>query len=240
MAKSLDDRVILIAGATGDLGSAVVREFATQTEARLALVSRSEEKLHQLVRDGGLAEARTFVYPADVADPDQVEAMMVAVLNHYGQLHVLLNTVGGWSGGDRTEDASLEDWDRMMTLNLQTAFLLSRAVLPPILEAGWGRIVHTSSKSALEPRSTVGAYAVSKMGVITLTEVIAAGLKDTGVTANVVLPSTIDTPGNRRAMPSADFDRWVPPEDIAATMHFLCSDAAASISGARIPIYGDI
>mgnify|MGYP001090503880 FL=1 len=125
-----------------------------------------------------------------------------------------------------------------MTLNLHTAFLLSRAVLPPLLEAGWGRIVHTGSKSALEPRSTVGAYAVSKMGLITLTEVIAAGLKDTGVTANVVLPSTIDTPGNRLAMPSADFGRWVPPDHIAATMHFLCSDAAASINGARIPVYG--
>jgi NAD(P)-dependent dehydrogenase (short-subunit alcohol dehydrogenase family) len=108
------------------------------------------------------------------------------------------------------------------------------------LEAGWGRIVHTASKSAVEPRSTNGGYAVSKMGVITLTEVIAAGLKDTGVTANVVLPSTIDTPGNRLAMPSADFEKWVPPADIAATMHFLCTDAAASINGARIPIYGAV
>jgi NAD(P)-dependent dehydrogenase (short-subunit alcohol dehydrogenase family) len=240
MTSSLDDRVILITGATGDLGSAVVREFAARSGAKLALASRSEKDLNQLVHDGGLARERTFIYPADVADPDQVKALVAAVLDHYGQLHALLNTVGGWRGGDRVEDTSLEDWNRMMTLNLQTAFLLSRAVLPPLLEAGWGRIVHTSSKSALEPRAAAGPYAVSKMGVITLTEVIAAGLKGTGVTANVVLPSTIDTPDNRLAMPGADFDRWVPPEDIAATMYFLCSDAAASVNGARIPIYGDI
>jgi NAD(P)-dependent dehydrogenase (short-subunit alcohol dehydrogenase family) len=240
MAKSLGDRVILIAGATGDVGSAVVREFATRSKAKLALVSRSEEKLEQLVRDVGLSKERTFVHPADVTNPDEVEALVAAVLDHYGRLHALLNTVGGWMGGKRVEDTSLEDWNRMMTLNLHSAFLLSRAVLPPLLEAGWGRIVHTSSKSAVEPRSTVGGYAVSKMGVITLTEVIAASLKDTGVTANVVLPSTIDTPANRLAMPSADFGRWVPPEHIAETMHFLCSDAAASIHGARIPIYGAV
>jgi NAD(P)-dependent dehydrogenase (short-subunit alcohol dehydrogenase family) len=238
MAGSLGDRVILIAGASGEVGSAVVREFASQTKARLVLVSRSEEELEQLVRDNGLAEERALVHSANVTDPDDVQALVTAILDRYGQLHALLNTVGGWRGGDPVEDTSLEDWHRMMDLNLHSAFLLSRAVLPPMLEAGWGRIVHTSSKSALEPRSTVGAYAVSKMGVITLTEVIAAGLKETGVTANVVLPSTIDTPGNRLAMPSADFDRWVPPQHIAATMRFLCSDAAASINGARIPVYG--
>lgn len=240
MAKSLDDRVILIAGASGDVGSAVVREFASRSKARLALASRSEDQLEQLVRDARLPAERAFVHPTNVSDPNEVEDLVEAVLDHYGQLHILLNAVGGWSGGDRVEDTTLEDWNRMITLNLHTAFLLSRAVIPPLLEAGWGRIVHTSSKSALEPRSTVGAYAVSKMGVITLTEVIATGLKDTGVTANVVVPSTIDTPGNRLAMPSADFGRWVPPQHIAATMYFLCSDAAASINGARIPIYGAV
>ena len=128
----------------------------------------------------------------------------------------------------------------MVRLNLRSAFLLSRAVLPPMLEAGWGRIVHVASKTAVVPRARQAAYAVSKMGLITLTEVIAAEVKGTGVTANVVLPSIIDTPANRRMMPKADPARWVPPEQIAATMRFLCSDDAGSINGARIPIYGAV
>jgi NAD(P)-dependent dehydrogenase (short-subunit alcohol dehydrogenase family) len=128
----------------------------------------------------------------------------------------------------------------MLTLNLRSAFLISRAVLPHMLEAGWGRIVHTASKSAVAPRRKQAGYAVAKMGVVTLTEVIAAEVEGTGVTANVVLPSVIDTPDNRRAMSRADTSKWVPPQHIAATMRFLCSDAAATVNGARIPIYGAV
>jgi NAD(P)-dependent dehydrogenase (short-subunit alcohol dehydrogenase family) len=128
----------------------------------------------------------------------------------------------------------------MLTLNLHSAFLLSRAVLPHMLEAGWGRIVHTSSKTAVEPRAKQAGYAVAKMGLITLTEVIAAEVKGSGVTVNVVLPSIIDTPANRKMMSSADTSKWVPPEHIAATMRFLCSDEAASINGARMPIYAAV
>jgi NAD(P)-dependent dehydrogenase (short-subunit alcohol dehydrogenase family) len=128
----------------------------------------------------------------------------------------------------------------MLTLNLRSAFLISRAVLPHMLEAGWGRIVHTASKTAVSPRRKEAGYAVAKAGVITLTEVIAAEVKGTGVTANVVLPSIIDTPANRRMMSGADTSKWVPPQHIAATMRFLCSDGAATVNGARIPIYGAV
>jgi len=153
---------------------------------------------------------------------------------------VLLNTVGGWSGSRPVGETPLEEWDRMLALNLRSAFLLSRAVLSLILESGWGRIVHVSSKAAVAPRAKQAAYAVAKMGLITLTEVIAAEIKGSGVTANVILPSIIDTPANRDAMPKADPRKWVEPARIAATMRFLCSDDAASINGARIPIYGAV
>jgi len=123
---------------------------------------------------------------------------------------------------------------------LRSAFLLSRAVQPHILEMDWGRIIHIGSKTGVEPRSRQVGYAVSKMGVITLTEVLAAEVKGTSVTANIILPSVMDTPANRAAMRKANRSRWVAPDRIAATMRFLCSDAAASISGARIRIYGAI
>jgi NAD(P)-dependent dehydrogenase (short-subunit alcohol dehydrogenase family) len=236
---TVQDRVILIAGATGALGSAVVREFAP-TGARLALTSRSLDALQQLAAEAGLGEARLFLDTSDLAEPGEVEGLVSGILGKFGRLDALLNTVGGWAGGKTVAETPLEEWQKMLDLNLRTAFLLSRAVLPSMLDAGWGRIVHTASRSAVEPRAKGAAYAVSKMGLITLTEVIAAEVKGTGVTANTVLPSTIDTPANRRMISKADPSKWVPPERIAATMHFLCSDAAASINGARLAIYGAV
>ena len=239
MPDALRDRVVLISGATGVLGSAVTRTFA-QTPVRLALTGRSEQKLERLAVEAGLPRERIFTTAADVTQAASVEDLADVIRAHFGRIDVLLNTAGGWSGGKPVWETSVDEWDHMLALNLHSAFLLSRAVLPHMLEAGWGRIVHVSSKTAVAPRGKRAAYAVSKMGLVTLTEVIAAEVKGTGVTANVILPSVIDTPANRASMPKADPRKWVPPERIAAMMQFLCSDAAASINGARIPIYGAV
>ena len=237
--NTLSDKVVLISGATGALGSAVTREFA-QTDARLVLTARSEQKLERLIAEAGLTAEQTFTIAADVTQPYGVRELVDAAVAHFGRVDVLLNTTGGWAGGAEVVETSVEKWDHMLGLNLRSAFLLSRAVLPLMLEAGWGRIVHVGSRTAVAPRAKRAAYAVSKMGLITLTEVIAAEAKGSGVTANVILPSVIDTPANRASMPKADPRKWVPPERIATTMRFLCSDAAASINGARIPIYGAV
>jgi len=239
MSDALRDRVVLISGATGALGSAVTRRFA-RTEARLALTGRSEQKLERLVAEVGLPAESVFTAPANVTQADGVRDLVEAIVARFERVDVLLNTVGGWSGGKPVGETPVEEWDRLLALNLRSAFLLSRAVLPLMLESGWGRIVHVSSKTAVAPRARQAGYAVAKMGVITLTEVIAAEVKGTGVTANVILPSIIDTPANRKMMPKADPRKWVEPERIAATMRFLCSDDAASINGARIPIYGAV
>ena len=239
MTDILNNRIVLITGATGALGSGVTRVFA-QTGARLALVSTSEEKLADLVDDVGLEEDRVFAAAADLTQPEEVDAVVDAVLAHFDGLNVLLNTVGGWSGGVPVHETTVGAWHRALDLNLNSAFLLSQAVLPPMLEAGWGRIIHVSSKTALDAKAKQAGYAVAKMGLITLTEVIAAEVKGAGVTANVILPSIIDTPGNRKMMSKADPSRWVPPEEIGALMEFLCSDEAASINGDRLKIYGQV
>jgi NAD(P)-dependent dehydrogenase (short-subunit alcohol dehydrogenase family) len=238
MLDNLTDRTVLITGATGGLGSAVVREFAL-SEARLALTSRSTKEMERLRAEVGLAPERALIVAADVTQASEVEDLVAAVLARFGRLDVLLNTVGGWSGGKRVDETPVENWEKMMALNLRSAFLLSRAVLPPMLEAGWGRIVHVSSRGAVKPSARQVGYAVSKMGVITLTEVLAAETRGTGVTANVILSGTIDTEDNREMMPKADFGKWVPPRRMAAAMRFLCSEEAASINGARLAIYGD-
>jgi NAD(P)-dependent dehydrogenase (short-subunit alcohol dehydrogenase family) len=235
----LQDKTALITGATGALGATVTRAFA-QTQARLVLTGRSKEKLERLASEISLPEERILTAAADVTQAADVQALVAAVAARFGRINVLLNVAGGWSGGKPVGETSVEDWDRLVALNLRSAFLLSRAVLPGMLEAGWGRIVHISSKTAVEPRAKQAAYAVSKMGLITLTEVIAAEVKGSGVTANVILPSIIDTPANRESIPKADPAKWVKPEHIAATMRFLCSEEAASINGARIPVYGAI
>lgn len=239
MSDSLRNRVVLIGGATGGLGSAVAREFA-KTGARLALTSTSAEALDGLAGELNLPDERVFVSTVDATDPESVEDLVLSIVERFDDLHVLLNTIGGWGGGKTVSETPVDQWEWMLTLNLRSAFLLSRAVLPHTLESGWGRIVHTSSKTAVEPRSKEVGYAVAKMGVITLTEVIAAEVKGSGVTANAILPSIIDTPANRRMMSSADTSKWVPPEHIAAAMRFLCSDGAASINGDRISIYGAV
>jgi len=239
MSEELRGRVVLIGGATGGLGSGVARVFA-ETEAHLALTSTSGEQLEELAEELGLPDERLLVTTVNATDPESVEQLVARVVERFGGLHILLNTIGGWSGGKTVGETAVEQWEWMLTLNLQSAFLMSRAVLPHMLDAGWGRIVHTASKSAVAARPKQVGYAVSKAGVVALTEVIAAEVKGTGVTANVLLPSIIDTPANRQMMSSADTSKWVPPVHIGETMRFLCSESAASINGDRIPIYGDV
>jgi len=238
MSDTLRDRVVLITGATGSLGTTVARTFA-ETGARLALTSRSAGGLEQLVAALRVPAERTMTVAGDATQPDQVERLIGAVEARLGGIDVLLNTVGGWRGGKRVGETPLEEWEHMMALNLHSAFHFSRQVLPRMLETGWGRIVHVSSKTAVHPRAKQVGYAVSKLALIALTETIALEVKGTGVTANVILPSTIDTPDNREMMPKADPSQWVETGQIAAMMRFLCSEAGAAINGARIPMYGD-
>lgn len=239
MEGELTGKVVLIGGATGALGSAIARVF-TQTGASLALTSTSEEALEELAEELGLPDERLLLSTVDATNADSIGELVSSVVGRFGGLHVLLNTIGGWGGGKTVAETPIEQWEWQLTLNLRSAFLISRAVLPHMLEAGWGRIVHTASKAGVAPRPKQAGHAVAKAGVIMLTEVIAAEVKGTGVTANIILPSIIDTPDNRRTMSSADTTRWVPPRHIAEAMRFLCSDAGASINGDRIRIYGAI
>ncbi|MGC9399328.1 MAG: SDR family NAD(P)-dependent oxidoreductase [Anaerolineae bacterium] len=239
MTERLKDKVVLIAGATGALGRAVTHEFAA-SEARLALISTSPEKLTQLAGETGLSEDDVYTIAADATREDAVQALIEDVMQHFGQLDALVNTIGMWRGGRAVHETSVSMWERTFDINLRSAFLLSRAVLPHLLENDWGRIVHVSSRSALHPRANNAAYAAAKAALVTLTDVIAAEVKGSGVTANVVLPSVIDTPANRKALSGMDPETWVPPESIAALIHFLFSPAGDAINGAHLPIYGDI
>lgn len=155
-----------------------------------------------------------------------------------GLIDSLVHLVGGFAGGSPLAETTDQTWDNMMNLNARAAFCTFRAVLKPMKAAGCGRIVAVGSRMAVEPSPNFAAYAVSKAALVALVKNVAAEGKKFGVTANVVLPSTIDTPANRAAMPEADASRWVTAESIARLLVFLTSDAAADTSGAVIPIYG--
>jgi NAD(P)-dependent dehydrogenase (short-subunit alcohol dehydrogenase family) len=172
--------------------------------------------------------------------PEEAARAVQAVRSRFGRLDVLLHLAGGFEGGTPVAQTDDGVWNRMFDLNLNAAFYTARAVLPSMLEAKYGRIVAIGSKTAVEPVATLAAYGASKAALVALIRTIALEVKRSGVTANVVLPSVIDTPANRAADPGADFSRWVKPESIARLLLWFASDAAADVNGAVVPIYGRV
>ena len=232
----LPNRVVLVTGATGALGGAVVRSFQA-TGSRLALADRGQ-RLPDLFPELAASDRHMLEGGVDATDPASVQRWVDAAIARFGRIDVLANTLGGYRAGTPTHETSLESWNFMLNLNATTAFILSRAVLPAMLQQGSGRIIHTTARAALAGTANHSAYNASKAVVIRLVESIAAETKQQGITANCVLPGTIDTPQNRAAMPGADWAKWVPPAAIADAFVFLASDAAAHITGAALPIYG--
>lgn len=219
----MKEKVVLITGGAGALGQTVVPAFVS-TGASIILGD-----LNPMQVPGVTA------LKADLTDEAQVRNLVDEVIRTSGRLDALINLVGGFAAG-RVVETESSLWQRMLTMNLTSAFLLSQAVLPSMLQRRHGRIVHVAARAALEPFAGAAAYIVSKAGLVGLIRTLALELEGSGVTVNAVLPSTIDTPANRRAMPAADRSKWARPDSIAQTLTFLASDAASQISGALIPI----
>lgn len=235
--KGLRDRVAMVTGANGNLGSEVAKAFY-EAGARLVLVGRKMEKIHSALPDL-VSKDRVFVAPStDLTDERAVQELVDAVVERWTRIDVLANTVGGYRAGNPVYETPLETWDFMWRLNTRTVILLNRAVVPVMLEDGYGKVIHTASRNALRGSRNAAAYSVSKAGVVRITESLSAEVKMKGINVNCILPGTIDTPDNREAMPNADFSRWVDPTSIAQVFIFLASDASKAIHGAAIPVYG--
>ena len=228
-------QVVMITGATGNLGQAVARAFAA-ANATVVLVARSETGIRQALPDL-VALPNALIAPADLTDPKSAQAAVSAAVNAFGRIDVLANTVGGYKAGNLVHTTPIETWDFMLDLNARTAFVISQAVIPAMLEQGRGAIIHTASRAGLSGAKNA-AYSAAKSAVIRLTESLAAELKHSGINVNCVLPGTIDTPENRTAMPKARHEHWVSADAIAQVILFLASDAARAIHGAAIPVYG--
>lgn len=225
---------VLITGATGNLGRAVAQVFADQG-ARLALFDRRREDLQKAF--GGESAQQMFV-TADLLQPDQVGAAVGMVVGRFGCIDVLCNLAGGFRMGTPVHATPATTWDFLFDLNARTVLHMVQAVVPQMIRQGAGKVVNVGAFAAQKGAAQMGAYIASKSAVIQLTETMAAELRELNINVNCVLPTVIDTPENRAAMPDADPARWVVPRDLAHVIAFLASDAARAIHGAAVPVTG--
>ncbi len=235
--SEFEDRVVVISGAAGNLGRAVSDAFAS-SGAKLALFDRQPGRLQRVYSHLAKDPSHLLIETVDMTDPDSVEDSFRQVIEKYGQVHVLINTVGGFRGGSPIHETSPEDWGFTFDLNLRSVFLSCRAAVPHMIQNGGGKIVNIGARPGLKGAANSGAYSGAKSAVIRLTESLSEELKDHGINANCVLPGHLDTPENREKTPQEDFSRWVAPSAVAQVILFLASEAADTVHGAAIPAYG--
>jgi NAD(P)-dependent dehydrogenase (short-subunit alcohol dehydrogenase family) len=218
---------VLVAGGTGYLGNAVVRELigSGYDVAATWVVERERERLES---------EPVELIEADLFDADQVGAAISKVED----LEAVVNLVGGFSDGPRVHETDPEDFEHMLRLNVMPGFQLARAAMPHLIDRGGGAFVGVSARPALRPYAGAAGYISSKAAVLAFVQALDAEYKSDGIRCNAILPSVIDTPANRKAMPNADHSKWVPPEQIAKVVRFLVSDESAPTSGAAVPVYG--
>ena len=229
------DKVIVVTGAAGNLGGAVVDAFLAAGGTVCGLDHRQGRLAGMFSEQGG----NLHIYEnTDLTDREALIALGERIQAEVGRVDVLVNTVGGFTMGERVEQISAETWGRMMNINVISLLNAAAAFVPGMLSAGKGKVVSVGSGAALKGGAKMGAYAAAKAAVLRLTESMAVELKEKNIQANCILPGTIDTPENRQSMPNADFDKWVTPEQVAQVILFLSSPDADAVSGAAVPIKG--
>ena len=224
--RDFEERVVVVAGARGNLGAAVVAELVARG-ARVACVDAAPASgaTADVLEIGGL----------DLSQISDARAATDAVLNRFGRIDALVNTIGAFRMAPVGETA-LVDWDFLLSINARIALVTSAAVIPAMAERGYGRIVHVAAGAGLRAGALTGVYSAAKAAVLRISEAIAEEQRDHGIVCNCIVPSTIDTPQNRIAMPDADYSAWVEPASIAKVVAFLASDDAGAITGAAIPV----
>jgi len=238
MNQRFSGKVVLIAGGTGGLGRAVSAGFLAEG-AQVIVTYRDQREMDELKRIADENATSLSGHSIDITDEAAVFQLVHTAVQQYGHLDVLVNTVGAYAGGAKLWEADSGVFERMLTLNLRSGYTLLRAVVPAMLKQGRGSIVNIASRAAVDHAGGAAGYAASKAAAVAMIDSLAADLKGTGVRANSILPSIIDTEANRKAMPGANFSQWPKPEEIARVILFLCSDEARLIHGASVPVYGD-
>lgn len=224
----MNPRVALITGAKGGLGSAVTEAFLA---GGFSVIGASRS-----IAQSDFAKENFIALPVDFTRPDAVKQAVDSAAARFGTLDVLVHVVGAFAGGSSIAGTDDATWEQMRDLNLTSAFYVLRAAIPYLRKSAAGRIIAIGSLTATDPHAGLGAYVVFKSALTMLVRTAAMENRDAGVTANVVLPGTMDTSANRRAMPGSDPSKWLDPKRVAKLVLWLASEAAGEITGTAVPI----
>lgn len=226
----MNGKIVLVTGANGGLGSYVTQAFL---DAGASVVGVSRK-----IQQADFSSPNFTAMSAEISNREAAAKLVEQIVTRFGRIDVLAHTIGGFAGGQSVADTDEATFRQMFDLNLNATFYILRAIIPAMRKTGNGRIIAIGSRAALEPGAGVGAYSASKAAMVSLVRTVALENHDVGITANVILPGTMDTPANRKAMPNADFSKWVQPAAVASLITWLAGDAGKDVNGAAIPIYG--
>ena len=228
MEKSFAGKIALVTGANGGLGMSVTQAFLNAGATVVGLSRKIEQS--------EFSSSAFFSVSAELSSGASANKAVDAIIARHKRIDILAHLVGGFAGGSRVDETDDTTFQQMFEINVNAAFYLLRAVLPHMRKAQSGRIIAIGSRAAEEPGPGVGAYSASKAAVVSLIETVARENKDMGITANIILPGTMDTPANRKAMPNADFSTWVRTQSVASLILWLAGEP--DVTGAVIPVYG--
>ena len=228
--KILAGKIAVVTGANGGLGRHVTQALL---DAGATVVGISQ-KIQQADFDSSSFMALT----ADITSATGAQKIIDDTIAHFARLDVLVHTVGGFAGGTPVHEIDDATFQKMFDLNLNSTLYLLRSAIPAMRKTRNGRVIAIGSRAAVDPGANVGAYSSSKAAMVSLVRTVAQENKDVGITANVILPGTIDTAANRKDMPKADVGKWVQPASIASLIVWLASEAGKDVNGAMIPVYG--
>ena len=233
----MNDKILIVTGGTGVLGTAIC-QYLLSNQYRLIVPSFIEDEIELFERKIGNKMTDVSLVSTDLTKADEVDKLTETALEKFGKIDLLANIAGGFVGGNLTAEMTLDEWEFMMNLNLKSVFLCCRSVLFHMMERQYGKIINVSARAGLKGTAGMSAYSTAKAGVRILTESIAEEVKDKKINVNAIMPSIIDTPTNRQAMPNEDHSLWVKPHQIAQVVGFLISEQASIINGATVPVYG--
>ncbi len=233
----MHDNVAVVTGGTGGVGRALI-PYLVRRDFKVAVTYLIPEEARKLEDELDLDEDRLMLRRCDCTDAEAVESVFKDVSESFGGVNVVAALVGGWAGGRDVAETDTVRFDRMIDLNLRSAFYTLRAAIPYMRGSSWGRILAIGSRAAFDNPAGQAAFNAAKAAVTTLVQTLANELDDTNITANVLVPSVIDTPATRAALPYADYMHWPKPSEIASVLDFLLSPASEVINGATIPVFG--